>query len=448
MPPTDMPPTKQSLAAPMVAIAATLAVISLNVTAGAIVALVVAAILAYRESVWIAVCAAAWVVVFLAVLYIPGLYDSWAGPAVIPVLACYIGIFLAGWAVARRFAARSTVKSERPEVSWPSEFRLRAFLFILLGIALVAAALRFRDGVPPLFSPNPDVARELLRYHTNLLLGLLWEAFTLGMSISLFRLLTGGPRGRWLYLGLVVVFTGGSALGASKNSVLIGIVTALVASLSVYRRQPGVKRRGKASTTTVVVLIGCLAIGAAVFLGAQRTLAGTGNFEDGFRSQFGGSAVAASIASLDLSLSSSTETFGRLWVQRDRFEAGHGRYSLIFSGRPGQRLFGAHKDLDLYAITSQLSQPYYMNTATFVAIPLLDFGPVGAAVFMLVLGLGVGLIERRFEVSAGPAGQLGRGFIIYFAAFGIYELYPLIQPIWLAIVPGLWCLHLIGKRVR
>jgi oligosaccharide repeat unit polymerase len=446
-----MPLTKQSLAtvAPIVAIAATLAVISVNVTVGAIVALVVAAILAYRESMWIAVCAAAWAVVFLAVLYIPGLYDSWAGPAAIPVLACYIGIFLAGWAVARRFAARSTVKSERPGVSWPSEFRLRAFLFVLLGIALLAAVLRFRGGVPPLFSPNPDAARELLRYHTNLLLGLLWEAFTLGMSISLFRLLTGGPRGRWLYLGLLVVFAGGSALGASKNSVLIGIVTALVASLSVHRRRAGVKRRGKASTrVVVVVLIGCLAIGAAAFLGAQRTLAGTGNFEDGFRSQFGNSAIAASIASLDLSLSSSTETFGRLWAQRDRFEPGYGRYSLIFSGRPGQRLLGAHKDLDLYAITSQLSQPYYMNTATFVAIPLLDFGPVGAAVFMLVLGLGVGLIERRFEVSASPAGQLGRAFVIYFAAFGIYELYPLIQPIWLAIVPGLWCLHLIGKRVR
>jgi oligosaccharide repeat unit polymerase len=460
---------RTSAAVAPLAIAVVLVLAAVDLTAGAIVGLLVLAALALRTSLWVAVCALAWAVAFLAVLYLPGPYDSWAGRAAIPVLAVYAMVFLAGWLVGRalldRFrpvpvpvpavavAVAPVIAKDSQTVWWPSESRLRGFLLVLLAIAVVAALFRFRGAVPPLFSPNPDVARELLRYHTNIFLGLLWEAWTLGVSISLFRLLAGPSTGRWFYLVLVAVFGVGSALGASKNSVLIGVVAALVAALSVrQRRRPGSRSwlasRRNRRAAIAVVLLGVIAVGTAAFLGGQRTLAGTGNFEDHFRGEYGSSPITASVASLDLSLSASGETFGRLWADRGEFPVGWGRYSLIFSGSPGQTVFGAKSDQDLYGITSQLSQPYYMNTATFVAIPLLDFGMVGAAVFLLLLGLLVGAADRRLERSTSPGAQLGRAFIVYFAAFGVYELYPLVQPTWLATVPGLVVLHLLSRPAR
>jgi hypothetical protein len=101
---------------------------------------------------------------------------------------------------------------------------------------------------------------------------------------------------------------------------------------------------------------------------------------------------------------------------------------------------------DLYGITGQLSQPYFMNTATFAAIPLLDYGVSGAALFLLALGLVTGAAERRLEFSSGPGQQLARAFIVYFSAFGIYELYQAIYPTWLALAPGLGVLFLLSRK--
>jgi hypothetical protein len=92
--------------------------------------------------------------------------------------------------------------------------------------------------------------------------------------------------------------------------------------------------------------------------------------------------------------------------------------------------------------------PYFMNTATFVAIPLLDFGPAGAAIYLIVLGLLVGVVDRRLERSTGPAQHLARAFVVYYAAFGIYELYAALQPFWLGLAPGLFVLYLTGRSAR
>ncbi len=450
-------------AAPPALVGAVLVLFAWDQRAGATAALAVVAVLAVRARMWwLAACAAAWVAAFLAVLTFPGPYDSWAGPAAVPVVAGFVGCFLCGWALGRwalaKWRARRArpLATVRPELAWPSEARLRGYLLVLLAVATLAAVLRFRGTVPPLFASNPDAAREVLREHSNIVVGLLSEAFTLGMSISLLRVLTGGRSHRRWYLAFAAVFMLGAALGASKNSVLVGIAPPLVAALSVRRtkderpaegRHAELRPRARFFTRTrIVVLIGLVAVAAAVFLGGQRTLAGSGSFETAFRARYGGNPVLASLGSLDLALSSSTETFGRLWAQRASFPLGHGAYSLMFLGSHAGLLF-AHRP-DLYGLTSALSQPYYMNTATFVAIPLLDYGVPGAAVFLLLLGFGVGLGDRLLEFAGGPAQQLGRGFIVYFALFGVYELYPAIYPTWLALVPGLFCLHLLGRRAR
>jgi hypothetical protein len=503
--------TRVRVAAPFAALAVVLGLASVDVSLGAVLGLILAAVLARRVSFWITVVAAVWVLALLAVLYIPGPYDSFAGRAAVPVLSAYTGLFLAAWAAgcglyqrrrnrrqvealagsrshavmaeaattdvaslgaaaggAQTSASTTTgvvtltapmqvPTSPAPSngnpntghdaVGWPSEFRMRAFLLATLGVAILAAVLRFWGTVPPLFSPNPDAAREVLSYHTNIVLGLLWEAFTIGMAVSLFRLLAGPRTGRWLYAVFTVLFVAGSALGASKNSVLIGIATGMIATVSVWLgRRRGRRLRLKRSTVLIVVAAACAVLGAVVYLGGQRTLSGSGNFEDTFRQQYGSNAVTASLGSLDLSLSSSAETFGRLWQQHDEFGLGLGRYSLIFTGHPGHALFGAHSDQDLYYITGELSQPYYMNTASFVAIPLLDWGVVGAGVFLVLVGLAVGMADRKLGLSSSAAAQLGRATIIYFAGFGVYEFYPLVQPTWLATIPALVILHLLLTR--
>jgi hypothetical protein len=433
---------------PFVAAGAAVALFALDVPVAAVVAFLAAAIAVRRVSIWLAVCTAAWAMVFLAVVIVPGPYDSPAGRAAVPVLAAYAALFLAGWAVARS-VARTRCAGEVPAivrtgVTWPDEPKLRRYVLVLLGLALCAAVVRFWGQPPPLFADNPDAARELLRQRENIVVGLLWEAWTVGLSISLFRLLTGGREGRGLYLTLVPVFAFGAALGASKNAALVGVVTALIASLSArrLRRHPSLSVR----LFLAVVIIGVVSVGTAVFLGGQRTLAGSGAFETAFREQYGDNALATSVGSLDLSLSSSAETFGRLWVHREDYSPAWGRYSLIFLGSPGREVLGVSTETDLYGLTSALSAPYYMNTATFVAIPLLDYGRIGAGIFLCLLGLAVGFVESRLYWSGSPVLQLGLGFIVYYAAFGIYELYPLIQPFWLSTVTGLWYLHVIGRH--
>ncbi|MEU4482415.1 hypothetical protein AB0F68_30780 [Micromonospora sp. NPDC023966] len=410
------------------------------------VGLAVGALLAARCRMWaLAACTAIWSAALLAVRVLPGPYDSWAGRTVLPVLAGYVTVFLIMWAVGRRVISRPAdeARPPRPELSWPSDRRLLTYLLVLLGVAALTAAIRFRGVVPPLLADNPDAARQVLRQQSNIVIGLLSEAWTLGMAISLLRALSGSRHRALVYYVLTGVFTVGAALGASKNSVLVGIAPALIAALSV--RRP--RRRASTSfpRTAVVLLIGAVALGAAVYLGGQRTMAGSGAFETEFRSRYGTNAVTSSAGSLDLSLSSSTETFGRLWSQREHLEPTYGAYSLAFLGSRVEPLVGK---ADLYGVTSQLSQPYLMNTATFVAIPLLDYGPIGAVFFLAALGLAVGATERWFEFAAAPAQQLGRAFIVYFALFGIYEMYPLIYPTWLSLVPGLWALHRLGRTAK
>jgi hypothetical protein len=432
-----------------------LILLTLDAGLAATFAFALGALFAARLRMWgLALCAAAWLAAFLAVRVLDGPYDSWAGPAVLPVLAVYVGGFILAWAVGRRIAghpggpasgasaaSRARAAGERPALAWPSEKRLCLYLLAVFAVAVVAAVLRFRGIVPPLFDNNPDAARQVLRERSNIVVGLLSEAWTLGMSISLLRALTSRGGRLVLYLAATAVFTVGAALGASKNSVLVGLVPAIIAVLSVHRA--AAKPRLMARRAPVAILLVAVAlVGAAVFLGGQRTLAGSGSFENEFRSRYGDNAITSSAGSLDLSLSSSVETFGRLWAQRETLEPEYGAYSLIFLGSRAEPLVGK---VDLYSTTSQLSLPYYMNTATFVAIPLLDYGPIGAALFLAVLGLAVGLAERRLEFSTSPAQQLARGFVVYFAVFGIYELYPFIYPTWLALVPGLWVLHRLGR---
>jgi len=433
-----------SAAIPLAA-GAFLVLLTLDAGLAATFAFAAGAVFAARARMWgLALCAAAWVAVFVAVRALTGPYDSWAGPAAIPALAVYVAGFLLAWAAGRRLAERmgAPPAGARPTLTWPSEARLRLYLLVVLVVAVLSAWLRFRGITPPLFADNPDVARQVLRERASIPIGLISEAWTLGMAVSLLRALTSRGWQLVLYLAATGVFTAGAALGASKNSVLVGLVPALIAVLSVHRA----KARPKLLTgwaPAAVVLAAVALVGAVVFLGGQRTLAGTGSFEDEFRSRYGDNAISSSVGSLDLSLSSSTETFGRLWAQRDSIEPEHGAYSVMFLGSRAEALVGR---VDLYSTTSQLSQPYYMNTATFVAIPLLDWGPIGAAVFLVVLGLAVGLVERRLEFGASPAQQLGRGFVVYFAAFGVYELYPFIYATWLALIPGLWVLYRLGRR--
>ncbi|MEU8184846.1 O-antigen polymerase [Micromonospora sp. NPDC049044] len=507
---TSSPTLYRTLVPWVVAAVIVVAVFLWDTEFGVAAAFLAVAALIFRAHTWLAICTAAWGFVFLAVLTIPGPYDSPAGRAAVPILGIYAAWFLAAWYFGRRLAAnkrrpeqstvtentvvmpavatgsavtvvmpavatgsadtvvmpavttgsadtvvmpavttrppmdRAGVESARAELRWPAESRLRAFVLFLLLLSLIGAALKFRGEVPPLFADNPDAAREAVRLRSNLITGLFSEFWGIGLAISLLRALTGKAEGRWTYVVFVVIFAFGAALGASKNSVLLGIVPPLVAALSV-RRSATISRKNRLRVSLVVLVIGAVAMGAAVFLGGQRTLAGTGQFEDQFRAQYGASPLYASVGSLDLSLSSSVETFGRLWQVREQHPPTWGRYTLTFTGSLGDRLLGP---ADIYKITARLSKPFYMNTATFVAIPLLDYGPIGAVLFLSALGFCVGVVDRRLTYTSSPAHQLTRAFVIYFATFGVYELYPVVQPFWLALAPGLVALYLLSKPMR
>ncbi|WP_422741871.1 O-antigen polymerase [Mycobacterium sp. WMMD1722] len=315
---------------------------------------------------------------------------------------------------------------------------LQTARWLCLTAGIIANVARYSGGIP-LLSDRVDVVRQYARENSNIVTGFLSEGWTVGMMLTLAPILVGRRRPKLAEMAWLLVFLIGAFAGASRNTLLTAVVPGVLVALHFRGLRQTDQQRAQSQTPGralnrygIAAAVG-VAVLALMWFQSRRILNGVGVFERTFQRQYGDQPITATLASLDLSFSGSYETLSRLLA------AGIGGSDTQFTVLQGlgavPRWLGYQPDL--YETTSALSAPYYMNTATYLAAPLVDFGVTGALVASFLLGLFFGAVDRRLSGDASMAGQMIRYYVIYLAVFSVYEFVPFIQPSWIPVVVSL-----------
>lgn len=376
-------------------------------------------------------------------------YDESASESTLWLLKLAITLSCLAWALVTTFAG-AKAREVKVRILWPSRRLLTWARAVLVGAAAVADLFRYQSGIP-LFSSTIDVSREELRQTGNIVTGLLHEGWTVALMLTVAVFIAHrGFKAPTEYIWLIVCVLGAFG-GASRNALLIAVVPAVLFAIALYN--PHTTLTSGRKPTHRVWRIGVFASGAAALIAggllmlfsATRVLKGTGGYERAFQALYDGNPFGAMLGSLDLTLSSSFETFARLY---NASPEGFGPLQLTTLQFLGSvvRAFGFHPDL--YVITSGLSAPYYMNTATYLAAPLVDFGWPGAVVFAVLFGVGAGAIDVLLRRKSDVSLQLVRYYFIYIFLFAVYEFTPFISPSWVAVLASLLLLAFLARRER
>jgi hypothetical protein len=303
-------------------------------------------------------------------------------------------------------------------------------------VAALADLLRYRAGGAPLLSPDVDAARAALGEQSNVLVGLAREGWTVAFLVSM-CLLVAARRKRYVVLAVVSVVAVG--LGASRNGVLSLLVPGLLVLATGAR--PDLRRlSGRQWVLTATAAV--LGVGAVGWFAGARILQGSGSFERVFQQRYAGEPLRVTWAAIQLSLSAPVET----WARLDSV--------LGTLGAPGPFVLQSVRSLlepfgrspDLYAVTGSLSQPFFMNTATVYAAPELDLGRVGGALFLLAVGLGLGLVSSWSARQHTPFARALGCYWLYVGVFSGYEFLPFVYLSWVPATVVLVLLH--GSEVR
>lgn len=405
----------------------------------------VALVLAVRWDAWYFALLGLYAACMVAVHLMPGPYDSYSSEDTLIVLKAGITIITITWLAVRSLPAKDSTQSAQPIIFIPERI-LRPVRWLCLLAGLTANVSRYSGGVP-LFSGQVDVVRQLAREQSNIVTGFLSEGWTLGVMLVIASVLVARRRPRPSELAWLIVFLLGAFAGASRNSLLTAVIPGVLVGLHFRNSaRGGIQERTRQEANPRLNRLGITMGVGVLFFGlmwfqSQRIMHGVGQFERAFQQQFAGSDVKATLASLDLSLSGSFETLSRLVA------AGTGGSKTDFTVLQGlgavPRWLGYHPDL--YQVTSALSAPYYMNTATYLAAPIVDFGIVGGLAASFLLGLLFGGVDRRLERDRTIPGQLIRYYIVYMAIFSVYEFVPFIQPNWVPVIVSLILLRYYSK---
>lgn len=312
---------------------------------------------------------------------------------------------------------------------------------LLCGIAGVGgAAIQYREGIPAL-SANVDVVRDVARGNTNVLVGSLQQGWTVGMLLSLTLVILMKRRSP-LNLLMVVFFVLGSLLGASRNTVLSGIIPVLVVSLVSVASPLPIRKRGQARFVGTMFASASIILLAAVLAGA-RTAQGSGAFERAFIERTGGSVLLQGEQTILLALTAPVETWARLAQEQASSGTGFGGYTLAWAGS-ALSILGLHPDMNFRA--SVVSAPFYMNATTFAGPPLLD----GGLAMIIVASVGIGIVAGVFDArliwhSNATIVQVQAAYAIYVTFLGLYDYQPFytIGPALVIVVLGL-----IGRAPR
>lgn len=393
-----------------------------------------ALVLAVRWDAWYLGLVGLYSACMVAVHVMPGPYDAYASENTLMVLKAGVFIIAITWLAVRSWPTNKPSSAEKLVIPIPAaSLQIARWLCLLSG--LIANISRYSQGVP-LFSDQVDIVRQLAREQSNIITGLLSEGWTLGVMLTTASLLIARRRPSLLEISWLLIFALGAFAGASRNTLLTAVVPGVLVGLHFRSfprlRQPPVVQQRSRRGLVRLGLAGAVAglFGGLMWFQSQRILNGVGRFERAFQQQFAGDSIRATLASLDLSLSGSFETLSRLVV------AGTGGSRTEFTILQGMgavpRWLGY--DPNLYQITSALSEPYYMNTATYLAAPIVDFGLTGGVVASFVLGFIFGAVDRWLIRDRTVAGQLIRYYVIYVAVFSVYEFTPFIQPNWVPVI--------------
>lgn len=326
---------------------------------------------------------------------------------------------------------RASLAMRRTEVAFPTLRQLYPFLALMAIVGLAANGIRFRQGVP-LFAENIDAAREVARQEANLVVGLLQEAWTLGLLVATAALFFS-LGSRWICIAWMAFFAFGAFMGGSRNAILVGLLPAAIAWLSFKRsRGAAISVKSREAALVGLAMLGVL-VGAYYYSGS-RTLAGEGAFEREFAELYGESPWLAGLASFDLSLSAPFETWSRIFVQG---EGAFGETQFVTLAWLGSVLDSLGFTPDMNAIAASVSYPFYMNAPTIAGPAFVDFGMPGIVLVGVVVGVVVGLAERTLLRQPALGQLIFYGYLVYHATLSLYSFVPYSRPSWIAVLIGL-----------
>lgn len=380
----------------------------------------------------------------LSVIYFDNPYSGYASIETTRIILLSITLITVTWQAIITFGPARVLHPPKRLILPKSSIYYYLIFFGFAG--LLSSMYRFRSGIP-LFSDNIDEVRNLARENTNILVGILQEGWTLGVMLSLLSILVMKNRKKidWVIL---TAFLMGAFAGGSRNSLLIGIVPALIGILLYQRTQVSTKKITFTLSLAKKLLIIAGLIGAIFLLftySGSRTVNGEGAFETAFRQQYGNDTKMAAVASLDLALSAPFETWSRIYLQKPYLDIGDREYySFAFAGSLLEK-FGHSPNLD--AISVSVSSPYFMNAATMVSAPYLDFGIIGVIVFSILLGTVNGFLGVQQRKSNSLFISCIYGYSIYLTILALYAFPPFKNIAWVPVVGILAFLAMREQKV-
>ncbi len=373
-------------------------------------------------------------------------YSGFASRATVwPVLMSVTIIAILWEALAHSPASRVPASLHEPPRLLPGSLRFRTYV-IAAAVGLAANALRFSTGVP-LLAENIDASRQDARANASLIVGLAQEAWTVGLLVAAAHVLVA-RTGRRVDLAFLIFFAAGAFAGGSRNSLLIGVVPALIAAVAMRgaekapRPNGAVRPHARPRVLAAGVMGGALVVASFYFAGV-RTLAGRGQFETAFRSMHGDSPWSAAVGAMDLALSAPLETWSRIYAQgADAF----GPTQFATAAWLGRALEAAGFHPDMNAIAASASSPYYMNATTLAGPPFVDFGIGGVVIMAIVLGVAIGTVDRKLATKRDVTSHVLRGYAIYVAFLSLYSFVPYTSPAWIVVTLALLALRRWARR--
>jgi hypothetical protein len=344
-------------------------------------------------------------------------YETEWSPAITPIVFGGPLLFAAASAVvSHRYVRPAT----RPDFDSLSLTRLGYCAISLLLLGAVGTYLKATrgDGLP-LLAEVIDKARSAGRVHVPAYITILTDCLIVSGWLSALRLAikrrTKHP-GQLLELGMILLALIGVGFNASRNTLLL----ALFVPLAFAYLTGAFRHLTTRAVVAIVALAGViLAVSSGLFF--IRT---SQHRQSAFESYFYPSVVQATspplrpLLPLYVGLATPLETLNRVTKDSSQTSVNLGIFSI--PGIPlGLTPFGRRGDF--YALTGDLSRPYYFNVATYEGPLYADGGTVLVFFMSLMLGLGFGVLRIVLLRRATVASLALAAYLTYTAAFLFYE---------------------------
>jgi oligosaccharide repeat unit polymerase len=291
---------------------------------------------------------------------------------------------------------------------------------VLFVLGVVGTIMKTRLlGQIPILSDEIDANRSAGGIKIPFYVTFLTNCFTFGAWMMMLRAAELRQRGRSMLpsLLLVLVCLAGVSLGASRNLLLIALGVPVIFAYTVgWTRHI----RGKRLAGVALALVLFMAVSSGLFF------VRTGQHKESrFETYFYGTVVNNTAKPLRpllpvyIGLATPLETLNRVTKTFPSPTLDTGVYSV--PGVPPQLTAVLGPRANFYAVTGDLSAPYYFNVATFAGPLFADGQLLLVVIGALILGGAFGLSRAWLLTRPSYATLAVASYIAYVAAFLFYE---------------------------